>query len=143
MNLRCSATGQTDGVTGALTVLLKVPGTFTAGTPSRYIKEAVLWLENRQPGDAITALSVTDIDGVVPVPLRGQFPNYPVLQNLIDSAALSANQKIFFWPNGATAFRGEPRYNALPGQVYVSITVQKATPAVDTFGADVHWEDQS
>jgi len=142
-------TTTTDGTTGLGTISVKIPGTFSgfdstsASWQGRQLLKAGVWLENRAVGDMINAAYINDTDGVIPVPARGAFPNYPVIKNLHDDSMSSANQGITFPPE-SEVFKVEfpSNMNAkVAAGLYLVITAKKAIPAVDTVVVNLAMDD--
>lgn len=78
----------TTGDDGKIDIVIPVPGTFNGIDPSvsngRLFISALLWTNNPVDEDRITQISLQDKDGVLPVPARAQFANYPILGYSID-----------------------------------------------------------
>lgn len=125
------ATGTTD-ITGAVTVSVQIPGTFGGVAPvdpsqGRYLKNAMFWCDAPAAGDRLSLLQVVDTDGVVPVPVRGAFPNYPVIFDLLDTAT-GGTSALFIPSAGITAdafdTNGQPTARFIPSQLYAKFTYQ-------------------
>jgi hypothetical protein len=141
-------TAQTDGATGLATIDIKIPGTFTtiniadASWSGRQLLRAGLWLESRAAGDKIIAAYVNDSGGKIPVQIQGLFSSYPVLRNLHDDGADSANQGLVLPPNGP--FQIDFPANAaarLASELHLIVVFKKATPSVDTAVINIAMDD--
>lgn len=76
--------------TGSATMLIKVPGTFSGlsnGSDGRYLVKTTIWTKDHVDGDKISSLAAKDLDGVLPVALRGAFASYPILLTFSDTEA--------------------------------------------------------
>lgn len=113
------------------TTSIQIPGVFAGPTPTdptnagRYLKNVMVWSANAADGDAITSLTLEDTDGVVPAQLQGQFPNYPVIFDLLDTVAGQTKQLPI--PTAgmlADSFdpQGGPLPRFLPAQLYLKMT---------------------
>lgn len=136
------------GIDGTVTVSVQIPGTFGGITPAdpgagRYLKNAMIWCDSPATGDQFTLLQVVDTDGVVPVPIRGNFPNYPVIIDLLDNA--TGGTKALFIPSGGISMdafdtNGNTTARFLPSQLYLKMTYQAGGLGIGkTFRAVVRW----
>lgn len=93
-------------VSGIINNQLKIPGTFSSldGNLSpangRWLKETIIWTDSGGVGDKITSLRIEDIDGKIPIELRGAFPDYPVLSHLMDQEVGAPGAGGLFIPTG-------------------------------------------
>lgn len=73
---------------GSVDIAIPVPGTFNGVDPlvsnGRFFSSGLIWATAPVDQDRLTSICVKDLDGVVPVPARVAFPNYPVLGYSID-----------------------------------------------------------
>lgn len=74
--------------TGSLSV--KIPGTFAGLAPAdptavRYLSKIAIWADSPADGDFISSIAIQDTDGVIPVPARAAFPNYPIIAGFLES----------------------------------------------------------
>lgn len=96
----------TTGIGGTVTNQLKIPGTFSsmdgsvAPANGRWLKETMIWTDAGAVGDKLTLLRIEDVDGVIPVPARAAFPDYPVLSYLMDQEVESPGAGGLFIPVG-------------------------------------------
>jgi hypothetical protein len=133
------------GGTGTLTV--KVPGTFVTLNPAdptfsgRRLALAALFFGSPSSGDSITALQVVDTDGKVPIGQRGLFPNYPILQSLIDSGVAGGNQQVFIPTTKPVELVASGSRSSIASELYISIVFQKAVASADTAYANFVWDD--
>lgn len=132
---------QTALLTGIGSATLKIPGTFSIGAPGRYLCDASIFFGNPSVGDKINKVQVIDVDGIMPSPLRAQFPQYPILGSWEDSAVDQNFQGFFLEPSGPTKIIPSDRDNALPAGMYLSIEMQKASVGVYTAYINVVWTD--
>lgn len=115
---------------GSKTISIQVPGTFSSVFPTdptagRFLASATFWSDATNPSDSIDLLQVVDTDGVVPVPVRAAFPNYPVIFDMIDS--IGGVQSSIMMPTSPltiTAFdsSGVASARFIPSQLYIKMT---------------------
>lgn len=117
--------GDVDPVSGIGKAQLVIP------VPGRYLVSGNIWLGKVAPGDALTKLRIEDIDGVVPVPARGMFPNYPVLISLLDLSFQSPNQVQYFLPDKPLELKSVQNPPFLTPGLYITAEATKAQPGVD------------
>ena len=133
---------------GAGTVNLLIPGTFAGNPPStlvgtgRMFKQATIWSPNWVDGDALTAMQLVDIDGIVPVPARVAFPNYPVIIDFLDQ--ISGQAKQLSIPSAGVEIdaydsNGQQTAQFLPGQFYFVLTFASGGGAGRTFRGTIRW----
>lgn len=125
-----------------------VPGTF-GGLPAlvptasgRLITGASIFLGNPMNGDYLSALSVQDIDGVIPVPLRAGFSAYPIIGSRVDSGVAGTNDGLYVNPNAPLDFTPPPGQNFIPSQLYLVATITKvANLTGDSVYINIRWND--
>lgn len=116
---------------GSATTSVKIPGTFggiqtSDPTQGRYLKSVTVWCDAPSNGDQITLLQIVDTDGVVPVPARAAFPNYPVIFDMLDTVGGVQSLLLASTPVEFDAFdtSGVATSRFLPSQLYLKVTFQ-------------------
>jgi hypothetical protein len=134
---------------GVATLDITVPGTFDTLNPidpvnGRFLKSAMIWAESPYSNDRITALKIVDTDGVVPLPVRANFPNYPVIVDLIDT--ISGFDKAVYMPSLEPLFLEAFDTNSnntsrfVPSGLHVVVTIQSgAIEANRNFLINIRW----
>lgn len=142
---RIIASATTALLSGAGTIQLKIPGTFSGldhdlpGFSGRSIISGSLWFAAPAGGDRIVNITRQDLDGVIPVEQRAAFPDYPILNTWIDTQAASGNQGMYFEPTITRLV--PPDRTFIPSQIYLVVDVQKGSAGVDTVYVNLVWDD--
>lgn len=122
----------TNAETGIGTVVIPVP------SGGRYPVAGRLMHWDASAGDRITAFTIEDTDGVIPVPVRAAFAAYPVLLNRFDAAVPDANKGGFISKSGEMDIENPiPVY--LSAGLYLRIQVTLATPAAKDVRVNLQW----
>lgn len=126
----------TANINGVGTFSLKIPGTFAGFSSSnnvngRYVRSLNLWTQDGTHGDRAHTVILRDDDGVIPAPARGAFANYPVIQELGDTAVGETGdvKRGVFLPPGEVVVLGsvDPNYYVfVPSGLYMKATFESA-----------------
>lgn len=146
---------------GEASISIKVPGTFGACTdPSkqvaepfngyqdpfptgRYLDRCEIWADEYTPGDLVTGLHVSDLDGVVPEPMRPYFPAYPVIGVFYDveiTETENVKAGLFTQPNrplSVSSIDKIPMF--VPSGLYIAGTFKTASTTPKTVRCNFFW----
>lgn len=98
------------GEDGTAIFSMRVPGVFNGlianidGTVSgRFLAKAEFRSDSGDPGDTLSELQVRDDQGLIPVPARVQFPEYPIIRRFGDANLTGkAESGMFLWADHPT-----------------------------------------
>lgn len=144
-----AASATTDPITGIATIQMVTPGAFISAVSKvagscRIIVQWEVWFGTPLLGDCITAITANDINGVVPVPNRVAFPNYPILVSRIDSGVSSPNNLLYIPPDGII-IKPDTNESLIPSQIAMTITAQKGSLPItpDILYINMWWDDMT
>lgn len=135
----------TSALTGAGTINVQIPGTYTGITPAdagRTIISGMLAFASPSMGDKITSISVTDTNSIMPANDQVFFPSYPTLGVYGDPASASGNKVMFLTPSGGGWTNFVPAVGPIfiPSQMFINIVLQKASIISDTAYLNLLWQ---
>ena len=137
-----AVTVTTTVLTGLGTFSLKIPGTFS-GTSSqvnqRYLARVEVSADAVAVGDYIDNLSIRDDDGVIPAPLRSQFPDYPVVLDFGVDSGVGTIAGYYIQGGSLTIapISGDPF--PIPSGLYLKATIHNAGLLSKAYRFNVIW----
>lgn len=120
-----STSAVTDAVTGEGILALVIPSN------GRYPLGGLVLISSPVLGDTLSLFEIRDIDGVIPSPARGAFPDYPTLISRLENP-------IYFTPEGALRVDNPAPVYLLAG-LYIYVKVVKATPSAVNCFMNIEW----
>jgi hypothetical protein len=135
----------TSAITGDAEISVKVPGTFQglgSLTNLRYLKRVDIESDVVTVGDYIDNIEITDADGVIPVPLRAQFPSYPQIFDFSvdESVATGSKSGYYFGADGKITIEsisGEAM--PVPSGLYIKAKINNGGLLSRTYRINVIW----
>lgn len=127
----------------------KVPGTFAGLVPSdptagRYFKSFHIWADIPIVTNRLDSLKLVDTDGVVPVPARAAFPNYPNIIEFFSAEDVAAGllNGCYFHPDDGLKIEpfnegGQSVVQFLPAGLYLVATIRGN--ALQAFRGNLVW----
>jgi hypothetical protein len=145
----CSLTGATDPATGVVALSLKSPNNYgvapvTYGSlnptgQGRFLDNSQIWFGNPAAGDKILGMYVKDVDGVMDVADRSQFPNYPIITSMIDPMVTAGSQGLYMNQYQITALENFGYQVFVPAGLYLILVAKTVTPRADNLFVNLRW----